>query len=274
MLLLAGLSHALTTGVRRPRCAVRAAPVCQAGDPTSALSKTFWDGKQQMLEAELAAKLAELEEFEAREAALVESLAQGLPLPAPTPPAAIASDEALERRVAELEAELEAKGMEAERALQRTGAFWIEQVATLRQRAVAAEINAAAAEARAAKAEATGRLLSERLPGVANDLQSLLALVAPAQPAPAPTTATAAPTQPAPAPAATTAPAAQPSPAGSGLDEKVARAAAKLEKQLEKQTADEADQKAEEKAEAHRRAAEMSWDPSTMTWVPIPSKSG
>ena len=119
---------------RHPRSARASVPTCQAGEPqtSAALSKTYWDGKQRMIEMELAAKLAELEEYEAREAALVESLAQNSLLPAVG--AAPAGDEPLERRVAELEAALEAKGVEAEMAIQRTGAFWIEQVAELRQR--------------------------------------------------------------------------------------------------------------------------------------------
>jgi hypothetical protein len=134
----------------------RASAVRCAADEFSVLaqfSESFWSSKRAQMRAEMEGKLREMEEFQAREAALYETLstravgsagggvAPALAGGAAAPAAAdgLAQIEALMRELtaekaksAALEEELAAAAMKHELELQRTGAFWIEKLAAAR----------------------------------------------------------------------------------------------------------------------------------------------
>ena len=153
----------------------RASAVRCAADEFSVLaqfSESFWSSKRAQMRAEMEGKLREMEEFQAREAALYETLstravgsAGGGVAPAraggaaaPAAADGLAQIEALMRELtaekaksAALEEELAAAAMKHELELQRTGAFWIEKLAAARRGE--GEAGGAVAAAPAAPAE-------------------------------------------------------------------------------------------------------------------------
>ena len=154
------------------------------------ISDLFWENKRAQLDAEMDLSLRMLEEFAAREAALLLTVgalpegAERLSLPA--------SDAEAEAEL--LEAELEIARYEAEVSIQKTSAFWIgrlaeekhaadAQIAELTAQASAAESRVAAAEARAAEAEAASKGVADTLPELRKLLDQLGGqAVAPASP--------------------------------------------------------------------------------------------
>ena len=120
----------------RPALLVR--PQCTMDEASNALmlkqlNEVFWKNKKALVEAELNQKMRDLEEYQAREAALYESLmAPALPSAAAVPAIAAGGNiaalqaelDAEKQRTAALEAELEAVRMKSEVELQKVAAFW------------------------------------------------------------------------------------------------------------------------------------------------------
>ena len=99
----------------------------------STMTDSFYSTKRARLEAELAARLAELEEFEARERALALTTA------APGAPAAndaaglLAALEEERERSAALQAQLLQAKMDQEIAVQKVSAFWVAKLAEAKE---------------------------------------------------------------------------------------------------------------------------------------------
>ena len=146
------------------------------------LNTAFWKSKKAMLEAELDQKLRDLEEYETREQALFDTLSGPALAAAPAPAGALgaagaASADLMQQmstlmaeltaekeRSAALEAELENVLAQKEIDLQKTSAFWIEQLAAAKGGAAPAPADAAAPAATADIApESTEPLVEEGL---------------------------------------------------------------------------------------------------------------
>jgi len=113
--------------------ALRVAPVrAMASDEVSmmqAMSDSFWKQKRARLQAELAAQLAELDEFEARERALQEVTAGPSIAPSGDAAALMAALEAERAKSAALEAQLAKTIADSEINLQKVAAFWVAKLA-------------------------------------------------------------------------------------------------------------------------------------------------
>ena len=171
-----GHAGATPRGLRhRPTQCVEAAD----DDLVSRISDVFWENKRAQLDAEMDASLRMLQEFAAREDAL---LSIGV-LPEGAERSALPVSDA-EADIELLEAQLVIARYEGEVSLQKTGAFWIGQlaqaraeadarIAELTAQASAAEARATAAEARAAEAEAASKGVSDTLPELRKLLDQL-----------------------------------------------------------------------------------------------------
>lgn len=106
---------------------VRIVSATESGSLLQAMSDSFYANKRARLEAELASRLSELEEFEARESALLD-MSQPAIGPAAGTASLIAQLEAEKAKSAALEAELARSKLEAEMALQKVAAYWCARV--------------------------------------------------------------------------------------------------------------------------------------------------
>lgn len=153
---------------RAPGASVRAPEIRCAADELSimnSLSDSYWSSRKARLQAEMEAKLRELDEFQEREQALYAASLPAAPAPAgmlTTGSDSLQAELAAEKeRTAALEKELAEAKLEMEMAVQKTAAFWIEKLAEARAGAPVATITAATATAPVAApgASATGMLL-------------------------------------------------------------------------------------------------------------------
>ena len=152
--------HAGASGVATGR-SQRAAAVTMAADGgelamLQAMSDSFWKQKRARLQAELAAQLLELDEFEARERAL-QQVAAGVAGAGAVGGAGVAelqaALEAERARSAALEEELAAQKLEAELNVQKVSAFWIEKLNAAKSGGALPPADAAPALAKAAVAD-------------------------------------------------------------------------------------------------------------------------
>ena len=138
MLCTASALMGYTSSARTLRPALLSRPQCTMDEASAVMLKSlndvFWKNKKALVEAELNQKMRELEEYQAREAALYESLmVPALSSGAATPALTSAGSEvaalqaeltAEKQRTAALEAELEAVRLQSEVDLQKVAAFW------------------------------------------------------------------------------------------------------------------------------------------------------
>ena len=109
------------------------------------LSESFWEQKKTRMNAEYEMRMAELEEFEAREKALASTVGGGA-LPQTAQTAALEAELEQQRaRVAALEAEVTQVRFDAEVNMQKVSAYWINKLA-LRPAEPAGALPAAADE--------------------------------------------------------------------------------------------------------------------------------
>ena len=106
---------------------VRVVSATDNGSLLQAMSDSFYANKRARLEAELASRLSELEEFEARERALLD-MSQPAVGPATGTASLIAQLEAEKAKSAALEAELARSKLDSEIALQKVAAYWCARV--------------------------------------------------------------------------------------------------------------------------------------------------
>ena len=136
----------------------RARAVVMAADDNSllhAMSDSFFANKRAKLESELASRLAELEEYEARERALVDSAGSLSAATSTAAPADLLAELAAEKaKSAALEAALNQAQIDNEIALQKVAAFWIGKVEEAKSAPALAAAPAAAAPLAAAAAPA------------------------------------------------------------------------------------------------------------------------
>eukprot|EP00322_Chrysochromulina_rotalis_P011968 CAMPEP_0115847028 /NCGR_PEP_ID=MMETSP0287-20121206/10168_1 /TAXON_ID=412157 /ORGANISM="Chrysochromulina rotalis, Strain UIO044" /LENGTH=232 /DNA_ID=CAMNT_0003300843 /DNA_START=58 /DNA_END=756 /DNA_ORIENTATION=+ len=135
------------------RAAARSPAVIAADDGSllQSMSDSFYANKRARLEAELASRLSELEEYEARERALLEV---SQPAVAGASPDIVAELEAEKAKTAALEAELAQVKVESEVALQKVAAYWVAKLAEAKEAPTLAAAPAAAAAAAPAAASA------------------------------------------------------------------------------------------------------------------------
>mmetsp|Transcript_46480 Transcript_46480/g.129117 ORF Transcript_46480/g.129117 Transcript_46480/m.129117 type:complete len:225 (+) Transcript_46480:39-713(+) len=170
--LITALAFAPTLTVRHAPAAGRAAAAMSAADDmelqvVKRLQESFWTQKRARMKADMEARLMELEEFEAREAALSTAVSSTPLLGASTEVAALQAELAAERAMRqELEATLTTVREEAELNLQKTAAYWIAKLDAAKEGAAlpaAAEPAAAAPKAAVDDLVAGTKILTSEL---------------------------------------------------------------------------------------------------------------
>jgi len=151
LLALAALSFAPAAPLARTAALRRQTIACAAADDTQMLvlkrlQDSFWSQKKARMKANMEAQLRELEEFEAREAALASAVGSSPMLGESAELASLQAELEAERamRLA-LEEELQSVREQAEINLQKTSAFWI---AKLANKGIAAAPSAAPSQPR------------------------------------------------------------------------------------------------------------------------------